>query len=899
MGGTEGGRLNRRRARRKRPRLLANDDGADLRCVAAVPRSNQIVIASRNSDAIYFFTPDLRGRCYLFDNPKTFLFHLQNSKLLLVESVARARENLQQLRHVDIYDLEHRVVAFHLPLRRPSRLLFVVEAWGRILLVTSTHEIIELREKNTDAKLEHLFRLGLFDIAKSLAAKASRRASGRDFGGEEDGEEVEDRNKMCGGGDENATVAHRKYADYLYDVGDFDGATRHYIASGNTVEASYVIERLLFSQRLSNLADYLEALHASGRCTTEHTELLLGCYFKLKASERISNFVTGRVGNRRKRSSSSSNKSVAAGSDYSPFDVDAAIGALRLGGYGKEAMTLSRLHQRHALHLRMMIEDEKDFEAAVRHIQQLPRKDAVAYVRRYGATLLENVPEDALRLFWDICDVDRAEVPSAPTMSATRSENGTRTKKNEQLDSLSQRPPPRSATRNVSTLTQDAREAVERAAALIFGSRRPSPREDVTKTRVVVEKRNESKRDDDDDDDDTTPKRDVAPLSNFAVSRVVDAGQFVACFSSSTKNLRPLLLRFLLGVTNLSAEVAVSSSSSSSIQHSSDVWNVLLELLLERRSTESHVAATDSDDRRPMTEKLIMDILRNHRTDYDAHHALMLVQTFNFESGYLYMLEAMNMYGALLDQWIERGDVENAVRCCDRFASPDNQLWTRLLVALASDNGGAAANEGSSVVKRRDEHLRAVLKRLSENGELAPTEVLNILSRNSRVGVETALPFVLDALESQELAIKRMDDDIQRRFEASQRMRREVNEFRAQRRIDFATPSAPSSSSLEEKACARCNLPLDLPVVHFVSGHSYHARCCAYGESSDAVTCPALESQIEKVRRIKEKLERKCKDISGLSEDIEKADDGFAKIAEYFGMGIFRGAAAEKKNIGE
>ena len=250
---------------------LSDDAGAAPHCVAAIPQTGQIAVVSSKDNAVYFFTTELRGRCYAFDRVKTRMCWVRE-RFLLIESVAPIgaeddpRRHPRQ-RHVDVYDLERRLSVFHFPLRCPSRLLFVLEAWGRVVLVTSTHEMIELRERSVDAKLEQLFRLNLFDVAKSMVV---------------DPEE-----------------AHKKYADFLFQVGDCDRAVRHYVDAGKAVEPSYVIERFLSLP--ANLALYLEALHARRRQNgapppqAELTELLLGCYFKMDARDRIDRFVRGRV----------------------------------------------------------------------------------------------------------------------------------------------------------------------------------------------------------------------------------------------------------------------------------------------------------------------------------------------------------------------------------------------------------------------------------------------------------------------------------------------------------------------------------------------------------------------------------------------------------------------------
>jgi hypothetical protein len=50
----------------------------------------------------------------------------------------------------------------------------------------------------------------------------------------------------------------RKFGDYLYAKGDYDGAMAQYIETLGCVEPSYVIRLFLDARRIANLTAYLE-----------------------------------------------------------------------------------------------------------------------------------------------------------------------------------------------------------------------------------------------------------------------------------------------------------------------------------------------------------------------------------------------------------------------------------------------------------------------------------------------------------------------------------------------------------------------------------------------------------------------------------------------------------------
>lgn len=76
-----------------------------------------------------------------------------------------------------------------------------------------------LEEHSTTAKLEVLYRRNLYTLAIALA-----RSSGLDEGG--------------------VGEIHRRYGDYLYTKGDFDGAMNQFVKTLGFLQPSYVIRKV-------------------------------------------------------------------------------------------------------------------------------------------------------------------------------------------------------------------------------------------------------------------------------------------------------------------------------------------------------------------------------------------------------------------------------------------------------------------------------------------------------------------------------------------------------------------------------------------------------------------------------------------------------------------------------
>jgi hypothetical protein len=153
--------------------------------------------------------------------------------------------------------------------------------------------VFQLSEKDTQTKLEVLFKRHLYSIAIELAHNSQY--------------------------DANAIVdIFRKYGDHLYSYcfyfmcfiflwktlinfdslcfvilrkGDYDLAMTQYIKTIGRLEPSYVIKKFLDAQRINNLILYLQKLHEAGLANANHTTLLLNCYTKLKEFQKLDEFI--------------------------------------------------------------------------------------------------------------------------------------------------------------------------------------------------------------------------------------------------------------------------------------------------------------------------------------------------------------------------------------------------------------------------------------------------------------------------------------------------------------------------------------------------------------------------------------------------------------------------------
>ncbi|XP_069193192.1 vacuolar protein sorting-associated protein 11 homolog isoform X1 [Procambarus clarkii] len=306
-------------------------------------------------DAIYSYTSDSRGSCYVFEGEKTMVAWFRG--YLIVASTDKGVPPTRVSdRTITIYDLTNKLVALS---TKVQGLASVVGEWGGLYLVTAEPSLIHMSEKDLHSKFQLLFKKNQFDIAISLAKT------------------------QCCDQEEVAEIL-RQYGDWLYSKGNHPVAMDQYIKTIPHLEPSYVIRKYLDTQHIHNLTTYLQALHRSGSATADHTSLLLNCYTRLRDTQQLDEFIMSKNG-------------------AVDCDVELGVRVCRSAGYFDHALALAAKHGLHHHHLAILIDDKKDYVAALRYISTLDLEEAKGNVLRYGSVLLSHVGDETTELLIRLC----------------------------------------------------------------------------------------------------------------------------------------------------------------------------------------------------------------------------------------------------------------------------------------------------------------------------------------------------------------------------------------------------------------------------------------------------------------------------------------------------------------
>lgn len=336
-----------------------------------------IVVA--RDDAIYFYGPNGRGACYSYEGPKQMVRVFKHYvacisppgsrpstavsgvggalKRMIGKASETPSDPLWDSTKFTLLDTELKFMAHQERLVSGVKAMFV--SWGDLFILTLDGKLQRYHEVSLQEKLDILYQRNLFILAINLAQKAN----------------VPD-NKLRG--------IYRRYADYLYSKGDYDGSMQWYIKSlgqANEQGVSSVIRKFLDTQRIHNLIQYLEELHNHGIATSDHTTLLLNCYAKLKDEEKLEAFI----------------KQTPEGG--LKFDVDTAIAMCRQAGYYEQAVYLAEKQEQHGTVVSILVENLEKFDDALAYIHSLDPESAYQNLMRYARIFFQKEPTKTKDLF--------------------------------------------------------------------------------------------------------------------------------------------------------------------------------------------------------------------------------------------------------------------------------------------------------------------------------------------------------------------------------------------------------------------------------------------------------------------------------------------------------------------
>ncbi|WWC88408.1 uncharacterized protein L201_003319 [Kwoniella dendrophila CBS 6074] len=813
--------------------------GCGLGCAIMDWRRKEMIVA--RDEAIYLYNNEGRGACYAYEGPKSSIAIYQHNLIIIsppfypsansasatVRHYVSKQSNIttssngvsntstSDISKVTVFDLQNKLISYSGTYRDGVREVFC--QWNGIFVFGGNGKLTKLSEHTTSAKLAVLYRRNLFTLAISLA-------------------------RSQGLGESGIADIHRRYGDYLYSKGDYDGAMGQFVKTLGNLQPSYVIRKFLDAQRIHNLTTYLQELHSRGLANPDHTTLLLNCYTKTSDRARLDSFIK-----------TEARRSEISGDDELPFDLDTAIRVCRQAGFYEHATYLARKFGKHEEYLRIQIEDAGEVGEALRYLRNLGPVACEENMVRYGRTLLNAEPEATTALLIDLCsgDLGKKKVVT-PTLESKPNGNSTTTSSAPAMLSYL------GYNRVTGLFTSDSPAATQSPAQTDGAQDQPNGEKGDTLNGSGLNAAAKIHEE---------PSY-VPPSPRQYFAHFVDHRDLFITFLESVASAlwnQSLTLpapKSSIFVPRPIQDIDTSLIEDPIILDQRAVWNTLLELYL------TSIQSNNEEMVKISTEKAL-SLISNEELPYDPMHALILCSTNEFVEGMIKLWENLEMYEDIIRFYMTKNQTEKVLQHLDLYGTinqPDNlDLYPLVLRYLSSS---------PSILSNHSQELHKILNKIDELQIIPPLTIIQILSRNGVASIGNIKQWLKSKVEEDKEQVE-SDKHLVESYRSETLTKKKTIQ-------DLSNVDQPEVFQVTR--CAACGGQLDLPSIHFMCKHSYHQRCLSDSEP-ECILCARQHSVIRELRRNQTRLADRH-DLFIDEVKNSESTEGFNIIAGAFGRGL-------------
>uniref|UniRef100_A0A336K2Y2 Vacuolar protein sorting-associated protein 11 homolog n=1 Tax=Culicoides sonorensis TaxID=179676 RepID=A0A336K2Y2_CULSO len=339
----------------KENRLILDSESSIMRCCALQSGYDGQFMVGRDN-AIWIYTFDGRGPCYVLEGEKQIVQWFRNN-LIIISANKSAMPSTPAKSLITIIDLTNKFIVYT---QQITRIVALFIEFGTCFLVSEDNVVHHLSEKDLQSKLELLYKRNLYDIAVRIAKSQELN-------------------------NEGLSDIYRQYGDHLYNKSHYTGAVEQFIKTIGYLEPSYVIRKFLDSRHIHFLSTYLQALHEKKIATPDHTTLLVNCYTRLNKSVKLEEFFD-----------------LYSAQDLS-FDVETAANVCRETMAYNQALVLTEKSGQHHIHIDILLNDLNSISEACAYIENLDNSVAKQTLMQYGSQMMERDPESTTKIMKKVC----------------------------------------------------------------------------------------------------------------------------------------------------------------------------------------------------------------------------------------------------------------------------------------------------------------------------------------------------------------------------------------------------------------------------------------------------------------------------------------------------------------
>ncbi|KAF2761758.1 vacuolar protein sorting-associated protein 11 [Pseudovirgaria hyperparasitica] len=293
-----------------------------------------------------------------------------------------------------------------------------------------------------------------------------------------------------------------------------------------------------------------------------------------------------------------------------------------------------------------------------------------------------------------------------------------------------------------------------------------------------------------------------------------------------------------------------------------DLYTTLFEMYI-------HTARNKKDEEREEWETKAKKLIEGKNIPIDTSNVLLLSHLSNFRDGTILVREQQGLRFDIFRSYTNAKDTKGAIKALRKYGPEDPQLYPAALAYLTSS---------PAILQEAGDELDAVLRKIDDDGLMAPLQVIQTLSAN---GVAT-MGMIKKYLSG---TIERERQEISNNRRTTATFKKDTAEKLAELETLNTKPEV-----FQTTRCSACGNSLDLPTVRFLCKHSFHLRCLNVTQEDDIesgdVECPICAPNNATIKAIRKAQLESAERHDLFKDALKSSQDGFGTISEWMGRGV-------------
>jgi hypothetical protein len=249
--------------------------------------------------------------------------------------------------------------------------------------------------------------------------------------------------------------------------------------------------------------------------------------------------------------------------------------------------------------------------------------------------------------------------------------------------------------------------------------------------------------------------------------------------------------------------------------------------------------------------------------------------------------EQAGLRSDIFRSYIAAKDTQGVIKALRKYGSQEPQLYIDALAYFSSS---------PKALEEAGDELNVVLRKIDEDGLMAPLQVIQALSNNAVVTMGMVKKYLSDNIDRERKEISTVR--VLPLWQPSMAYNADLMIFFQNRRLisSYSTETESKRKEIEElgtkpvvfqaRRCQSCGGSLDLPTIHFLCKHSFHQRCL--NRSGEDAECPVCAPQNTTIKAIRRRQIESAEQHDLFTGELQRSRDRFGTVSEFFGRGVMR-----------